>query len=637
MKTAHNLIKSILVINIFMLTACNSGSSSTSSDVTANDIAYTLPNGTTVLPNGASVSILNPVLSVTQGKTSSTILKVEGGHTKLNLILSAIISNKQEQIANDSGLKIKFNSPNITTDTALATSNIQIDATHAVPGTYQVKINAYNVDKPNTSTTINSINVTVSNTSMLQATYLDFTDTSSLGQIPSNAYTASNLILFAFDNDINTTTINNSYLTVMQNAITSNQSAATKYFLSLGGAMVGPETYNINTVDTVVNNITAHINSYNQQFIGGQITGVDLDLEQGIDESTITALAKGFKEKGLLVSIAPQVVATSGMDIDANNPTNLGLSSGGNNNQYGTAVKNGYVDYIMLQTYNNGGVTINSIGENQVEFFSIVAQALNNRVYTSCDNVDGLCVLQGPQIAIGEVSNAGSAGGGGNIYNIFGSDGQTAYNQSSILDQLNTQIPTVLSSYSHINGVMQWSYNGDYNPTEWNDYYALSGAFTSTIFGADPVIPTPPFILQISNTATTSGNTPYGSATLVVNGQYLVYGNSSGYPLAPQYLTSDNYQQWGTSTSASNSGGTVSYSQNFDTLFSNGANSFTASKIIINVYTNGTTSVNTPTAQYACLNSDGSIMTYTFEPNLKYNVQINPVYQSCAVSIMGSL
>lgn len=646
-----------LIFTCLALNACNSGGTSTSTITpTIINSTYTLPDGVTVLPNGAQVSVLNPALLVMPGKTGVTKLHVKGGSSTNTLTLSSEITDRHALISSDSGLMVNFDHDTVSTGLTLSTSKITINAANAVPGDYRINIIADNISGKNNanmianklnsvsrstnsasshaatddSATVASIDVSVTSTNMVKATYLDVTDTSTLGFITSSGYAASNIILFAFA-DVTTSQINQDFVPIMQTAITDNDSASTIYFLSLGGALnADSSTFNTTTAPTIINNVVAQINAYNEQLVGGQITGVDLDMENSITESTITMLAMGFKESGLLVSTAPQVVPLTGTSVDPDNPTNLGLSSGGYNNQYGEALANNYVDYVLAQTYNTGGWTVGGFSESNVEFFTTISHALDNTVQSSCSNAPNLCITQGTLIAIGEVSNGGSAG---TLYNIFGSNGSTFYDQAAILGQLESQIDPVLSNYTNIDGIMQWSYNGDYSPTSWGDNYATPGAFTSTIFGAESVPPIPQFILQVTNTATTSGACPYGSATLVVNGQYLVYGMSTNYPISPSYLTTNNYQQWGTSTSSSNSSGTVAYSSNFNSLFSNGATSFTATQVIINAYPSSTTSLGTPSAQYNC--SVGA--NYVFYSGYKYNVMVNPVYQSCAISQVGTI
>ena len=174
----------------------------------------------------------------------------------------------------------------------------------------------------------------------------------------------------------------------------------------------------------IINNVSGQIAAYNAKLIGGKISGVDLDLEGSIDAATITALAQAFNAKGL-VAAAPQVINLSaGSNVEPANPTNLGLSSGGNNNQYGPAIAAGYVDYILAQTYNSGGWTVGGVEENNVNFFATISQALNNSVKSSCTGVTTLCIPQNVQIAIGEPSNAGASG---TLNNIFGSTGTTYY------------------------------------------------------------------------------------------------------------------------------------------------------------------------------------------------------------------
>ncbi len=394
---------------------------------------------------------------------------------------------------------------------------------------------------------------------------------------------------------------------------------------------------NFKNVDNVIYNITSQIDSYNHQLVGGKISGVDLDLEGAFTPETIQQLARGFKAKGLIVSVAPQVYTTGEpQDVDVANPFNLVLTAGypgnSNLNTYGPAIAEGSVDYILAQTYNTGSWKVGGYTEGQIEFFTSIATALNNSVKDDCSAnlspTSQLCIPKQTHIVIGEVSNAGASG---NVNNIFGSNGTTSYSQANVLSQLKTQIDNVITNQNNISGVMQWSLNNDYMPNGWSDNYAKSGAFSGTIFNAQLPPAIPYFILQVTNTGPdVAGPSAYASATLVVNGEYWVFGKNASWvsagmvPIAP-----NNFQQWGTLPSSQNPATPdVIDSNNLDYIFSNGNTSFKTSQIIINGYPSYDSDINNPTGgQWVCNAGEN----YVFEAGHSYNVMVNPVYHSCDI------
>jgi len=217
-------------------------------------------------------------------------------------------------------------------------------------------------------------------TTLSKASYIQLGATGSLTQITTSGVASLDVVLFAFG-DITTESIDSSYLTWMQTFMDYGAADAV-CFLSIGGEYVTPEAIaTAGGASQVVSNIVAQVNAYNSGLTTGSIEGVDLDLENGVSAATIEALAAGFKSAGLLVSIAPQVFVSSGATVEVSNPTNLVLTSGHpltNTNTYGLAIANGYVDYIMVQAYNSGWITVNGYYANKVQFIKGIASALNN-------------------------------------------------------------------------------------------------------------------------------------------------------------------------------------------------------------------------------------------------------------------
>ncbi len=439
---------------------------------------------------------------------------------------------------------------------------------------------------------------------MLKASYFQLDAPGSIPFVTESGIKASNIIIFGFA-DPETSSINQEHLKIMQDVI--NKGAPnTKNFLSLGGETVT----SIPDSNTVINNIDLQIEAYNAQLRNGQIHGVDLDLENGIDSKTITDLAKGFKNAGHLISIAPQVYASGGQgdSIDINNPINLVLTSGhdlAQKNTYGDAVTSGYVDYIMLQTYNTGGFTIGGYEENEIGFFKAVAEAMNNAAASQYLDIPATT-----KILIGQLSNRGAGG----QYTIFNPTAEFPfpdrdYNQADILNELAADIEIMQAdntNFGKIAGVMVWSLNNDYMPQGWNDTYATAGAFSTIIFGAEAPPVGQYFIMQVTNT----GKQKNASVTLVVDGNFYPFGQVNDTTLPSNF-----YQQWGTLASSQEQED-VANSSSLDAIFSNGVTSVKAT-IIGNSYDNWETPISNPDEQ-----TQGT--DFTFEAGHSYNVMVNP-------------
>ena len=306
------------------------------------------------------------------------------------------------------------------------------------------------------------------NSATIKAAYVDFTGNTSV--IKNDGYSAANVLLFAFA-DVTTPTMIPGYVANITTAISAEQ-AGTINFLSIGGALGSASTFNSVGIANAISNIATQITSINSKLpINKKITGVDLDLENdGWTADMINQLASGFKQKGYLVSVAPQVYLANsnlGSNVDPTNPTNLGLTASGASNVYQTAISSGNVDYIMAQTYNTGGWTVGGYSENSINFFAAISQALNSAVKTSCSTTSNtLCIPTGVKIVIGEPSNGKASG---NADNIFNSNGSTQYNQANTLSLLNDSWTSVQQLYPHISGIMEWSLNNDYNIAGFGD------------------------------------------------------------------------------------------------------------------------------------------------------------------------
>lgn len=431
---------------------------------------------------------------------------------------------------------------------------------------------------------------------MVRASYIDTSATGAVATVTTAGYNASNIIIFGFAST-NSSTVASSMLTTVTTAVAA-ESAGTLNFISIGGEAA--TVASVSDTATLITNVDAQIKSINTSVGSTAITGVDLDLENGVAESTITALAKGFHDLGYKVSVAPQVYLSSGTDVSATSPTNLVLTSGyplSNSSTYNPAIANGYVDYIFAQTYNTSGWTVTtssgSYSENQEGFYKAVSQALNNTVQNSCSSYTSstttTCIPSSTKLIVGTVANAGAAS---NSANIFGVAAGTSYSQSTILTQLRTDIDAMLSdttNYKYFAGTMVWSLTNDYDPTDYNDSSATAGAFSQTIFGAAA---SPSVWLQVSNISTDG----YVAVSLCDSSwNCYVFGNSSSQPLSGGTST-----LWGTSAAVASGtyADTVSSSY-LNSMFST-STSFTASTVMINIYSSSTSSLWSPTKQVEC-------------------------------------
>lgn len=309
----------------------------------------------------------------------------------------------------------------------------------------------------------------------LKVSYVDLLGAGSFSQIAANAWTQSNFIIAGFvDFTTNTpsSTIRSGF-----NTIANNVAANTEILFSLGGATYDGTTINTGTANAIIANTVAQITTLNAT-LAKPITGVDLDLENGITAQTVTNLVNGFKAQGYTVCIAPQIIATSGTNINVATPNNLGLSSGGASNQYGAAVASGNVDYIFTQNYNSGGFTIGGVGENNLIFLGTSTQAIAN-CYSSGYQVN---IPANTKVITGTVVNTGAAF---NVNNMFGVAPGNAYTQSTTLNNLNIVIATLRTQNlgNAFAGIGAWSLNNDYLPTAYGDNWAVPGAYTNTIYG----------------------------------------------------------------------------------------------------------------------------------------------------------
>lgn len=360
-------------------------------------------------------------------------------------------------------------------------------------------------------------------TPYIKAAYIDVSASGAVAQIPTSAYSAPNIIIFGFA-DVNASTMSPAYSAAINKAM-SYETDGTVNLLSIGGENV--KTITITDTDQLINNIVTQINLFNNSSYasnGKQIDGVDLDLENKISSDVIAKLANAFKSHGLIVSIAPQIIGSG--NISSLNSESLSLTSGGNFNTYQEALNSGTVDYIFVQTYNSGGFTIDGSGEDDVHFIMKAAKALNNTVSNSTCNGASLCIPKDTKIVVGTLANRYGTPNENNIYNPF-SKNTSAADQSETLKALQSDIESMQNdtAYSNIKGIMVWSMNKDYaaNLYDPSNTAYTTGAFNSTIFGANPSPAGKQLQIEFSNYGSTAVN-----ITLVpASGNYFVFGSDT--------------------------------------------------------------------------------------------------------------
>ena len=611
------IINSILIgaglIGSIAIVGCSSGSSSSVPANTATTQVQFLPDGSAQLPDGTKVKLSSNILSMDTNHIASAKVTVTGPTSLDKLGLKALISNPLSSAT--------LNRQSVDTD------KLQIQSS-ASNGIGQVQLIATGLAG---SPVVGLASVSVAQGSMIKASYIDMSASGAVALIQSGGYKAANVLIFGFA-DTSSSSINTSYLTTIQTALNS-ESTGTVNLLSIGGA-TGSASDMTDTAK-VVSNISAQIESYNSQLSTAKINGVDLDLEGGFTADQIKALAKGFSDLGYLVSVAPQVYLSSGSTVDSSNPSNLVLTSGSpNSNQsnFTPAIAANYVDYVFVQTYNTPNWTIDGYAESQVGFIKAAAKALNNSTKSDCSaytsSTTSVCIPEATNLVIGTVANAGGAFSSANM---FGVAPGTSYDQSSILTQFKTSIDEMIAdttNYKYFDGVMMWSLNTDYDPTDYSDNYAVKGAFSTTIYGAESGS-TPSgkyFILQVSNTGDGSGSYPYATVSLNFgSGNYEFGGlSSTGKDTA---LAAGSNKSWGTLASSQdpNTSSYVTDSNNLDLLFAN-TDSITVSALYINKYNNESKSKSD--TQIKC---ETTLSTKTLETGHTYNVMVNPTYNSCAL------
>eukprot|EP00906_Rhabdomonas_costata_P014082 RCo020210 len=429
-------------------------------------------------------------------------------------------------------------------------------------------------------------------------------------------------------------------------------SSDAEIFYSVGGANICNTTINVNTVSDVVSKVCSQITDLKGCFKQG-ITGVDLDMEggwphksQSIDGQTIADLIDGFKAAGYKVSLAPQLTATDGNDIDPAKPCiNLGLASGlyDGNCQFNKAIQlaTKSPDYIFLQCYNTGGFTLGGYGDNDPEILTAVFTAMNNLVSTKYDSQAApMSISMAPhvQIAIGFPAN-GASGNDATVFyptnpkpQLFNNAPLSDYNPGGVLSQLKSQAATLNWGAGNVQGIMVWSLNNDYKPKWFQDDFAQTGGFCSTIFGATPVPQQPQVPYMTLSLNFTHGSDITDQVILVTiitpDDQYLIFGTPDGNggckPMqatdSPLWVTLSMLTSAANSLAAIQAKFTMAESGALDVIASTAQGSTPANvpveykcKMMVSLYPGGTTDPNTaPLMQSQAL----STSLYTYRDNV---------------------
>jgi len=377
----------------------------------------------------------------------------------------------------------------------------------------------------------------------LRVGYVQLSGEHSAKYIASEGIQSCNVIVFAFaSNIIKDATPENSPYKFMEEIqyIMDNSSSDTKFFYSVGGETNDNTVINPTTIPKEIHpNVLSQIKYINSNVTGGlKITGVDLDLEGGsanpISSDSISTLTNLFQNDKFEVSWAPQLVSLggAGSTIDAGDPKELGLASGGFNNQYGDVLTNDKAtpDYIFVQCYNTSGFTVTGAdgkkySESDTGLFTVGVTALNN-YFTN--------IVQKPNIkvAYGFPSNRGG-GGYPSMATIFApASGETwnlstSYDQATPLNIIKNELSILNPSIPlPVNGIMTWSLNNDYYPKLYQDNFAVTGLFCETIFGAKKVknqeaLPYMTIIVDYPDVYKQGKNV---IVSLIIDGQYYLFG-----------------------------------------------------------------------------------------------------------------
>lgn len=329
-----------------------------------------------------------------------------------------------------------------------------------------------NVGSSATNSALSASNKSLDNT-FIRAAYIDVTAQAAFDKIQDKGFQTPNVLILGFA-DINSSTLNGQMQKNVEKAInTSNYSAVN--LLSIGGEKANT-TMN---VDNVFNNVSSQIDNYNRSH-DRKIDGVDLDLENGINANTIKQLAQKFKARGYIVTGAPQIY-TSGGDINSSAPKNMILTSGGGTgNTYQAAISAGLFDAVLVQTYNTNGFAIDGTSEDKEKFYMNAAKALatiSNQ--KECTSDTKICIPATTKVVVTTVANSAGAGNASNIFGFYPS----GENQGVILSQLQADINSLTSTYGSVQyaGVAVWASTNDYDPVDYGNYSATTGAFTNTI------------------------------------------------------------------------------------------------------------------------------------------------------------
>lgn len=336
----------------------------------------------------------------------------------------------------------------------------------------------------------------------IKQTFFDFTALGSIPNIDPAAFLNAMYISLAFP-DITTATVNPTWKTnivTLLNSLNGQNPYVIEY--AIGGATYNRASFAAVGFDTVIANIEAQISDINASLnsTAPRITAVGLDLEGGdwlIND--VSYFADAFKTAGFKVGGDPQIDSVAGQDISSANPTSMQLTTGyGANNNYGLPLSVGLFDYISIQAYNNGAVTIDGQNQGSPNFIRNLGTALNNVVRANCTGSDPLCIENNVAILIGTVANAGAGGSGPGARTLFNPTGAQiypsppnsipAYNQTNVLNSLHSALKVTLDNNPYILGMMEWSVNNDYSPLLYNpsDMYAIAGNFNDLIYGNTP-------------------------------------------------------------------------------------------------------------------------------------------------------
>lgn len=307
----------------------------------------------------------------------------------------------------------------------------------------------------------------------LIAGYLDITATGSalkvnMSQAVKDGY---NMVIFGFAK-VNGTTVssyNDSAKTITKEKQDQARAAGMKTLISFGGQIntFEPGTLNTNQVQELAQNMVNFVKE-------NGFDGIDFDLEVEINPIMLRDLLQDIKniDPNIILSAAPQI-------------NNGRFVTHGTDEGYRDAIALGLFNYLFLQEYNTSP-------QNEVSFISSSYQTLKQQVPSTT------------KLVIGEPTAAVAAGTMSIYHPTADKTLTTPEATASMLPELKQ-----INQDAQYGGVMGWSLNVDYSPTDYAAPNHVPGSFAYGLkdcvydnqcdVAPTPKPDTPNYTLQVSN------------------------------------------------------------------------------------------------------------------------------------------